>query len=51
MQSYLSMPGGISTSYGYSHIHKQRQADLQHINKCGEAFVHVLFVNKNKNRF
>ena len=44
MQSYLSMPGGIRTSYGYSDIHKQLQADLHIINKCGEAFVYCQFV-------
>lgn len=27
MQSFLSMPGGISTIYVYSHTHKQLQVD------------------------
>ena len=40
--------GGICTNYGYSHIHKQRQADLHVINKCGEAFVYFLYVKKFK---
>ncbi len=48
MQSSCLCRGGIRTNYGYSHTHKQLQADLHVINKCRNAFVYILSVKKRQ---